>query len=93
MLTKDEVVKVANLARIELKEAEVEKFQKDLSAVLDYVEELKQVNVEGLEEVSQVTGLVNVQRMDAEVIAENHEEIFSQAPETKDGYFKVKAIL
>ena len=93
MLTKDEVVKVANLARIELKEAEVEKFQKDLSMVLDYVEELKQVNVDGLEEVSQVTGLVNVQRMDVEVLAENHKEIFADAPEVKDGYFKVKAIL
>lgn len=93
MLTTEEVKKIAVLARIELSEAEVEKFRKELSTVLDYVEELKQVNVEGLEEVSQVTGLVNVQRMDKPVVANNHEEIFSQAPEMKDGYFKVKAIL
>jgi aspartyl-tRNA(Asn)/glutamyl-tRNA(Gln) amidotransferase subunit C len=93
MLTKEEVEKIAVLARIELTENEVEKFQKDLSAVLDYVEELKEVNVEGLEEVSQVTGLVNVQRMDVVVDHGNREEIFSQAPEMKDGYFKVKAIL
>ena len=61
--------------------------------LLDYVEELKQVNVEGLEEVSQVTGLVNVQREDVVVDHGIREEIFSQAPEMKDGYFKVKAIL
>jgi aspartyl-tRNA(Asn)/glutamyl-tRNA(Gln) amidotransferase subunit C len=93
MLTKEEVKKIAVLARIELTEIEVEKFQKDLSAVLEYVDELKLVNVDGLEEVSQVTGLVNVQRQDIAVDHGNREEIFSQAPEMKDGYFKVKAIL
>ena len=93
MLSKEEVIKIAGLARIALTETEVEKFQKDISMVLDYVEELKKVDVEGLEEISQVTGLVNVQRADKSVMAENHDAIFSQAPEMKDGYFKVKAIL
>ena len=92
-LTREEVIKIAQLARIELSEQEVEKFQKDLSIVLEYVEELKQVDVTGLEEVSQVTGLVNVQRQDVVVDHGNREEIFSQAPEMKDGYFKVKSIL
>jgi aspartyl-tRNA(Asn)/glutamyl-tRNA(Gln) amidotransferase subunit C len=93
MLTREEVIKIAQLARIALTDQEVEKFQKELSTVLDYVEDLKQVNVDGLEEVSQVTGLVNVQREDKAVIAENHDAIFSQAPEMKDGFYKVKAIL
>ncbi len=93
MLTREEVIKIAELARISLTEAEVEKFQKELSAVLDYVEELKQVNVDGLEEVSQVTGLVNVQREDKIVITENRDAILAQAPELKDGFYKVKAIL
>jgi len=86
-------LRVAKLARISLNEEEVEKFQKGLSAVLDYVEELKSVNTEGLEEVSQVTGLINVQRDDVAVLADNREEIFREAPEMKDNYFKVKAIL
>lgn len=93
MLSKEEVIKLAELARIELQPGEVEKFQKDLSTVLDYVEELKKVNTDGLEEVSQVTGLVNVQREDVAVSAQNHEAIFKNAPEMKDGYYKVKAIL
>ena len=93
MLSKDEVLHIAKLARIELKDAEVEKFQKDLSAILDYVDVLKSVDTTGLEEISQVTGLVNVQRNDIAVQAENREGILSQAPETKDGYYKVKAIL
>lgn len=93
MLSKEEVIKLAKLARIALTDAEVEKLQKDLTTVFDYVAELKQVDVEGLQEVSQVTGLVNVQRDDVPVFAQNHQEIFSQAPEMKDGYYKVKAIL
>ncbi len=93
MLTKEEVLKLAKLSRIALSEADVEKFQKNLDTVLGYVDELKKVGTEGLKEVNQVTGLVNIQRDDKAVMATNHTEIFAQAPETKDGYFKVKAIL
>lgn len=93
MLTREDILKVAALARIEIKDEEVEKFQKGLSAVLEYVEELKQVNVEGLEEVSQVTGLVNVQREDTVKTTEHREDVLKLAPETKDGYYKVKSIL
>ncbi len=93
MISREEVLHIAELARIELEAGEVEKFQKNLSTVLEYVEALKTVDTEGLEEVSQVTGLINVQREDRPVEAENREEIFSQAPEIKDDYFKVKAIL
>ena len=93
MLTAEDVKKVAQLSRIELTEEEVEKFGKDLSKVLDYVEELKQVNTEGLEIVSSVTGLENIMRFDDPVAAENREEIMANAPEIKDGYYKVKSIL
>ena len=93
MLSVEEVKKIALLARIELSDGELEKFQKDLSTVLDYVEELKQVDTEGLEIVSQVTGLQNVQREDEPVLADNRKDIMTNAPETKDGYYKVKAIL
>jgi len=93
MLTKEEVIKLAQLARIALTDAEVEKFQKDLSTVLDYVDELKKVDVSGVDEVFEVTGLVNVQRDDKAVVADNHQQIFLQAPEMKDGFYKVKAIL
>jgi aspartyl-tRNA(Asn)/glutamyl-tRNA(Gln) amidotransferase subunit C len=93
MLSQDEVKKVALLARVELSDTEVEKFQKDLSSILDYVEELKQVDTEGLEIVSSVTGLENVQREDKAVLIDYQEEIMANAPERKDNYYKVKSIL
>jgi len=93
MLTKEEVEKVALLARIELSDEEVEVLQSGVSAVLEYVKELQGLNTEGLDEVSQVTGLVNVQRMDESKLGNNREEILAQAPEVKDGFYKVKEIL
>jgi aspartyl-tRNA(Asn)/glutamyl-tRNA(Gln) amidotransferase subunit C len=93
MLTEEEVKKVAQMARIELSDTEIEKFQKDLSSVLDYVDALKEVDTDGLEIVSSVTGLENVQREDKAVMADYQEEIMSNAPERKDKYYKVKSIL
>lgn len=93
MLSSEEVKKVAQLARIELSENEVEKFQKDLSSILDYVDELKAVETDGLEIVSSVTGLENVQRDDEAVTIDYQEDIMANAPERKDKYYKVKSIL
>ncbi len=93
MLTTDEVKKVATLARIELREGEVEKYQKELSSIIDYVEQLKEVDTEGLEIVSSVTGLSNVTRPDKPVLIKYQEDILNNAPATKDGYYKVKSIL
>jgi len=93
MLTAEEVLKIAGLARLELRPDEVKKFQKELSTVLDYVADLQKVDTEGLEIVSSVTGLENVQRLDVPVVAENRDQIMENAPEIKDGFYKVKAIL
>ncbi|HEX3095823.1 MAG TPA: Asp-tRNA(Asn)/Glu-tRNA(Gln) amidotransferase subunit GatC [Patescibacteria group bacterium] len=93
MLTEEEVKKVAQMARIEMSDQEVTKFQKDLSSVLDYVAELQQVDTEGLEIVSSVTGLENVERPDVARVIDYQEEILANAPERKDKYYKVKSIL
>lgn len=93
MLSEEEVKKVAEMARIELTDSEVEKFQKDLSSVLDYVDVLKEVNTDGLEIVSSVTGLENVERGDVAKVVDYQEEIMTNAPERKDKYYKVKSIL
>lgn len=93
MLSEEEVKKVAEMARIELTDAEVTKFQKDLSSVLDYVDVLKEVDTEGLEIVSSVTGLENVTRADSPRLIDYQEEIMANAPERKDKFYKVKSIL
>ena len=63
-LTRDDVLKLARLARISLTEDEVEEYAEELSAILGYVEQLSSVDVSGLAPTNQVTGLTNVTRED-----------------------------
>lgn len=90
-----EVEHIANLARIELTEAEKKEFTDQLSDVLGYVEQLKEVNTDGVEPISQVTGMVNVARED--LIKDSDEKtrqgIIKNFPDRQDEYVKVKQVL
>jgi aspartyl-tRNA(Asn)/glutamyl-tRNA(Gln) amidotransferase subunit C len=93
-VTKTDVEQIAQLARLELTDAEKQKYQAELSAILGYVDTIAEVDTEGVEPTAQVTGLSDVLREDAkEVSTLSKEQIFSNAPDTKDGYIKVKSIL
>lgn len=63
-LTRDDILKLAQLARIQLDDDEVAAFAQEFSEILKYVEQLNQVDTAGLIPTSQVTGLVNVTRPD-----------------------------
>ena len=63
-LTRDDVLKLARLARLQLTDTEVTEFQKELAEILHYVEQLNDIDISGLEPTSQVTGLTNVTRDD-----------------------------
>lgn len=63
-ITKDDVRRVAQLARMKLSEAEVAKFELQLGGILNYVSQLNEVNTDGIEPTAQVTGLTNVTRKD-----------------------------
>lgn len=95
LLTREEVLHVAKLAQLELTEEEVSKFQKQLSEVLDYVGQLQSVDTDGVPETSQVTGLENVSREDKVDLDHclSAQEALANAPQTKNGYIKVKAVM
>ncbi len=91
-ITKEEVKKVAALARLELTDREVEIYAGQLSAILGYVGELQAVDTDNIELTSQVTGLSNVMREDRVEACDNMEELVKMAPESKDGLINVKAV-
>jgi aspartyl-tRNA(Asn)/glutamyl-tRNA(Gln) amidotransferase subunit C len=94
MLSKEEVKHIAKLARLGLTEKEIEKFQKDLSSILDYVEKLKEVDVSDVRPTSHSMELENVMRKDEGRKSEvKSRKLMDLAPDTKDGYLKVKSIL
>jgi len=94
-ITKKEVEYVAGLARLGVSQDEKEKFAGELSAVLEVVDKLNQVKADKIEPTAQVTGLENVVREDKGRVKREREreKLLNAAPETKDGYVKVKAIL
>lgn len=90
---KIDVSHVAKLANLPLKPEEKNKFEKQLSDILTYVEKLKEVDTKGVEITSQVTGLENVVREDDTKPSLAQEEALSNSKSTHNGLFKVKAIL
>ena len=93
-LTRDDVLKLARLARIELTEAEIEEFTSEFSAILEYVEQLSSVDIEGLEPTSQVTGLTSVMRPD-EVRSYGYQaaDLRANLPAEQDDHIKVKRMI
>jgi len=93
-ISKEEVRHIAELARLELSEEEISRFQKELSSILDYFSKLREVDTKGIEPTYQTTKLENVFREDRveEKGGLTQEEVLSNAPEKKDGYIKVKPV-
>jgi aspartyl-tRNA(Asn)/glutamyl-tRNA(Gln) amidotransferase subunit C len=95
MLSKEEILNIATLARVGLGEKEIEKYQHDLSEILDYFKKLDEVDVSGVEPIGHITGMLNVLRADkSEDFGDlGKESIMRNAPEKKDKHFKVKSVL
>ncbi len=95
MLTKEEILHIATLARIGVSEKDIEKYQHDLSEILDYFKKLDQVDVRGVEPIGHITGMQNTFRTDANVDFGDlgKAAILKNVPERKDEYVKVKSVL
>jgi aspartyl-tRNA(Asn)/glutamyl-tRNA(Gln) amidotransferase subunit C len=93
-LTKADVLHVANLAKLTLTDAEIEKFLPQLSSIINFISQLNEVDTTGVEPTSQTTGLTDVFRED-EVKPSSIDQggALSGTDETYNGYFKVRAIL
>ena len=93
-LSNDDVLKLARLARIELTKKEVEEFSEEFTAILQYVEQLQKVDVDGLEPTSQVTGLKNVMR-DDKVIDYGYKaaDLLKNVPQTENVQIRVKRMI
>lgn len=93
-ITREDVLKLAQLARLGLTDSEVEEFSTELTAILQYVEQLSGVDVSGLEPTSQVTGLTNVTRND-EVKDYGYEPkvLLKNVPVVENNQIKVKRMI
>lgn len=93
-LSRDDILKLARLSRLELTDEEIAQFESEIGAILKYVEMLQTVELDGLEPTYQVTGLKDVTRPDEIVDYQaTPEDLLKNAPQTENKHFKVKRMV
>ncbi len=92
-LSKDEVLKIANLARLELSPAEVETYGDQLSAILDYVETLNKLDVSNIEPTAHAVMVPTPFRTDETAADTTMEKSLANAPDREGTFFKVPKVI
>jgi aspartyl-tRNA(Asn)/glutamyl-tRNA(Gln) amidotransferase subunit C len=87
------VHKVATLARLALTPEEEEQFAGQLSGILEYVDQLDELDVTGVEPTTRAIDVVNVTRADIMRVYENREGLMESAPDRDENFFKVPKII
>ncbi|MEO1352686.1 MAG: Asp-tRNA(Asn)/Glu-tRNA(Gln) amidotransferase subunit GatC [Cyanobacteria bacterium J06635_15] len=93
MIDADQVRKVAHLARLELTPEEEQQFTGQLGDILDYFEQLSELNTDNVEPTTRAIDVKNVTRTDRLESFENREGLLEAAPEREEDFFKVPKIL
>jgi aspartyl-tRNA(Asn)/glutamyl-tRNA(Gln) amidotransferase subunit C len=89
VIERDQVLHVARLSRLKLSEEELASMQKDMSSILDHVDRLAEIDIEGIEPTSHVVPLENVLRDDVPRPSLDRGVSLAQAPDAADGAFRV----
>ncbi len=92
-LTREEVQHVAWLARLQLTDEEIEAFREQLSAILEYAQMLEEVDLSAVPPTATVLPMRNVMREDEVRPSLSQDVVLANAPDTEDGYFRVRAVL
>ncbi|HEY9646428.1 MAG TPA: Asp-tRNA(Asn)/Glu-tRNA(Gln) amidotransferase subunit GatC [Chroococcidiopsis sp.] len=93
MMDREQVQKVAHLARLELTPKEEEQLTTQLSSILDYFEQLSELDTSNVNPTTRAIDVSNVTRPDALQPFANREAILDSAPDREEEFFKVPQIL
>jgi aspartyl-tRNA(Asn)/glutamyl-tRNA(Gln) amidotransferase subunit C len=92
-ITKDQVLYVADLARLDLDDASIDKFAGQIGTILDYIDKLNEVDTDGVRPTSHAISLTNAFREDEPIEHLETERALANAPEKEDGSFIVPKII
>lgn len=92
-IDKDTVRKVARLARIAVTEDELEPLAGELGSILGWVEQLREVDVEGVEPMTSVTPMALKRRADEVTDGSRRDDILANAPDAREGFFVVPRVV
>ncbi len=85
--------KIAKLARIKLSEEEAEDLLKDMNSILDWVEQLNEVNTDSVEPLANISSSILPKRKDESKDVNSSDEILQNSPDKLEGYFAVPKVV
>lgn len=92
-ISKEDVKKVAELARLEFNEAQTEKFTEQMGNILEYIEKLNELNTDNVEPTSHVLDISTPLREDKVQKLLTIDEVLQNAPESEDDFFVVPQVI
>ena len=92
-IDKNTTLKIAKLSRIKIDESEIDELSSQLSSIVDWVEQLNEVNTDNVEPLSNVSMAKLPLRKDIENLKDNSEEVLSNAPDKLEKYFVVPKVV
>jgi len=92
-ISKEEVKKVAQLARLELNEGEINNHAEQLEKILEYIKQLEKIDTDDVPCTTRAIEVINVFRKDEKKISDCIEDLLELGPDREDNYFKVPKII
>ncbi|MGV6838946.1 MAG: Asp-tRNA(Asn)/Glu-tRNA(Gln) amidotransferase subunit GatC [Planktomarina sp.] len=92
-IDRETAAKVANLARIKVEEAELDGLAEEFSAILGFIEQLNEVDVEGVEPMTSVTPMRLYRRTDEVTDGNIQDAVLKNAPDAREGFFAVPQVV
>ena len=92
-ISKEEIIHIAKLASLNLSDAEIERYTKDMQEILEFANTINNVNTEGMNETIAANEKSNVLRKDEVIEFGNRELLLSNAPSQDEGMFRIPKVL
>ena len=92
-INKEEVKKVAHLARLELNDHEINNHAEQLEKILEYIKQLEKIDTDGVSSTTRAIEVINVLRKDEKKNSDCTDELLELAPSREDKFFKVPKII
>ncbi|BAP18288.1 Asp-tRNA(Asn)/Glu-tRNA(Gln) amidotransferase subunit GatC [cyanobacterium endosymbiont of Epithemia turgida] len=93
MIDRQQVQKIAHLARLDITPTEEEEFAPQLNRILEYFDQLSKLDTENVPPTTRAIELSNITRSDSSTVCSDRESLLKQAPEQEGEFFRVPQIL
>lgn len=92
-VTKDQVLYIASLAKLEIPDDQLDAFTKEMEQIIEFADSLNKIDTEGIEPTAHIQGIENVLRADSEPVKFDTNELLKNAPQKVDNCFSVPKVV